>query len=296
MKRKFIYTLLAISLSTILTACGHEHTWVEATCTQPKHCSECEEIEDNILEHSWVEVTCAEAKHCSKCGITEGEALPHTLTEANFQQPATCEVCGETDGEKLQADFEKYGWEYVSEVDKEYTFINQCLEAPEELTTGKIVFSDYEIFASKEGYEAKEGYEWRSITYTIIFDDKNANEYGHGGFYMMPGSFYDMVASLDGDYNESGDYAYTINYNGNDMMILEKNGVVLQDEWIWINDENAYFIKKVRQDFCVPIGYDGMILSVMDAERRKNLPSDMKTIEDVNPYLSNENTVTFRLQ
>ena len=56
------------------------------------------------------------------CGEAEGSALEHTLTEANYQQAATCEVCGATVGEPLQADFEKYNFNYVTETDKEYPF------------------------------------------------------------------------------------------------------------------------------------------------------------------------------
>lgn len=99
----------------MLAGCGHEHTWSEATCTEPKTCSECGETEGEPLGRTWVEASCAEPKHCSVCGETEGKPLEHTLTEANYQQAATCEVCGETVGEPLQADFEKFGLECNAE-------------------------------------------------------------------------------------------------------------------------------------------------------------------------------------
>lgn len=121
--------LLVMSLSTMLTACGHEHTWGEATCTQPKTCSEYGETEGEILEHIWVDATCAKAKYCSECGAIEGEALPHTLKEANYQQPETCEVCGAIKGEKLQAGFEKQGLKSNIEWDVPYTYIRKIKKA-----------------------------------------------------------------------------------------------------------------------------------------------------------------------
>ena len=109
MKRKSLIVVLSCMFMLGLTACAHEHTWQEATCTTPKICTECDEIEGDVLEHTWVEATCVEAKTCGACGETEGEPLEHMWTEANYQQAKTCSVCGETEGEPLQADFEKYG-------------------------------------------------------------------------------------------------------------------------------------------------------------------------------------------
>ena len=85
----------------LLCACGHEHTWSEATCTTPKTCTECGETEGEVLGHTWVEATCTEPKTCSVCGATEGEALGHTWVEATCIEPKTCSVCGATEGEAL---------------------------------------------------------------------------------------------------------------------------------------------------------------------------------------------------
>ena len=86
--RKFIGKMCSIGavfiLMLVLTGCGHKHTWAEATCTEPKKCSECGEIEGNPLGHDWsVEATCTEPKKCGRCGATDGEALGHDWMEAN---------------------------------------------------------------------------------------------------------------------------------------------------------------------------------------------------------------------
>ena len=99
--KKIAALLLALVMALTLCACGHEHSWVEATCTEPKTCSECGETEGEALGHSWTEATCTEPKTCSRCGLTEGEALGHSWKEATCTEPRTCSGCGLTEGDAL---------------------------------------------------------------------------------------------------------------------------------------------------------------------------------------------------
>lgn len=80
------------------------HNWIEATCTDPRTCSICGEIEGVPLGHTWLEATCTEPKTCSICGETEGEPLGHTWLEATCTESKTCSVCGESEGEPLGHD------------------------------------------------------------------------------------------------------------------------------------------------------------------------------------------------
>ena len=73
--------LLAIEAKAAEEEAAHEHSWMEATCTEPKTCSICGETEGEALGHSWIEATCTEPKTCSVCGETEGEALGHDWGE-----------------------------------------------------------------------------------------------------------------------------------------------------------------------------------------------------------------------
>lgn len=100
MRKKIMYAASILTMVFMFTGC-HQHTWEEATCTEPKTCSECGETEGKALGHTWEEATCTEAKTCSVCGKTEGEALGHTWEEATCTEPKTCSVCGKTDGEAL---------------------------------------------------------------------------------------------------------------------------------------------------------------------------------------------------
>ncbi len=99
--KRFAMVLLALFMAFFVCACGHEHTWVEATCISPKICSVCGATDGEALGHSWIEATCTTPKTCSACGATEGEALGHTWAEATCTEPKTCSVCGATEGEAL---------------------------------------------------------------------------------------------------------------------------------------------------------------------------------------------------
>ena len=101
--KKVVILLLITIMVLAICACTlfHQHTWRDATCTEPKTCIGCGETEGEALGHTWVDATCIEPKTCSVCGATEGGALGHTWVEATCTEPKTCSVCGATEGEAL---------------------------------------------------------------------------------------------------------------------------------------------------------------------------------------------------
>ena len=74
-----------------------EHSWKDATCTDPKTCSECGATEGSALEHNWKAATCTAPKTCSECGATEG-SVEHSWKAATCTTPKTCSKCGATTG------------------------------------------------------------------------------------------------------------------------------------------------------------------------------------------------------
>ena len=46
-------------------------------------------------EHSWIDATCTEPKTCALCGETEGEALGHDYSTSNFFKTGVCSRCGD---------------------------------------------------------------------------------------------------------------------------------------------------------------------------------------------------------
>lgn len=102
--KKILTLCFSFSLIMLLSGCCFPHTWVEATCEQPKTCSKCGAREGEPLGHTWVAATCEQPKTCSVCGKTEGEPLDHTegdWEETKKAEPGIagervkkCSVCG----------------------------------------------------------------------------------------------------------------------------------------------------------------------------------------------------------
>lgn len=101
MKSKKILGMAVLCGVLCFAGCKHEHVWEEATCTMPKHCTECEATEGELLEHTWKSATCTEAKTCKVCGATEGEALGHSFLAATCVSAEGCIACGEKRGEPV---------------------------------------------------------------------------------------------------------------------------------------------------------------------------------------------------
>lgn len=99
--KKFFVAILVISMLLGVTACGCNHLWESATCTQPRHCVRCGKVEGGTVDHNWTEATCTSPKKCSVCDLTEGEKLGHDWLAATYTKPETCSRCKETRGEKL---------------------------------------------------------------------------------------------------------------------------------------------------------------------------------------------------
>lgn len=89
--KRGIAILLALVCLLGLCGCGHEHTWEEATCTQPMTCSECGKTQGEPNGHQWTEATCETPRTCSVCGETEGEPLGHSKGSwETIKEPTIC--------------------------------------------------------------------------------------------------------------------------------------------------------------------------------------------------------------
>ena len=103
-KAAVLSLIIAVSASLLLSGCFHTHEWAEATCTEPRRCTGCEETEGEPLGHDWQDATCTKPRTCKRCGVTEGEPLGHDWQDATCTEPRTCKRCGETEGEPLGHD------------------------------------------------------------------------------------------------------------------------------------------------------------------------------------------------
>ena len=100
-KAAVLSVIIAVSASLLLSGCFHTHEWAEATCTEPRRCTGCEETEGEPLGHDWQDATCTKPRTCKRCGETEGEPLGHDWQDATCTEPQTCARCGETEGKPL---------------------------------------------------------------------------------------------------------------------------------------------------------------------------------------------------
>lgn len=90
--KKIALLMSFLTIIMALTACGHEHRWEEATCTEPKTCRDCGKTEGESNGHNWIEATCTEPEHCAECGeVKEGTEKGH-----NYQD-GYCTRCKEKD-------------------------------------------------------------------------------------------------------------------------------------------------------------------------------------------------------
>lgn len=89
-------TILLVLIMIVLTSCGCEHEWEEATCETPKTCKKCNATDGEKLGHDWKAPTCTTAKVCTKCGKVEGEPLGHITPNLSCENKDVCTRCGET--------------------------------------------------------------------------------------------------------------------------------------------------------------------------------------------------------
>lgn len=274
--------IIVLTLILLLTGCSCKHEWSEASCETAKTCNLCGEVEGEALGHNWTEASCEASKTCSTCGLTDGEPLAHTwedatcaapktctvckategetlahnLTEANFQEASTCTVCGATEGKPLTPDFVTHGMECRAELGVAYPYTTYCTDNPEYQTTGTFTISDYAVFTSDETHAMQEGFVWQAVTLSYFFNDDNAWNYG-ASMTVSTSDYYDVGQPESA--NENGYSTVTVNYHGQNYecwVDAQKSGGWNRDkkELTWV----------VRLYFCVPEGYDGVVVGAYD--------------------------------
>ena len=73
--KRVVIIFIALAIAVSMAGCKCSHVWEEATCTTPKTCAECGEMEGEPLGHEWEEASHLAPKKCSVCEETEGESL-----------------------------------------------------------------------------------------------------------------------------------------------------------------------------------------------------------------------------
>ena len=169
--------------------------------------------------------------------------------------------------EPVASEMEQAGFTYFMEEGEPYAFVNRCADNKDLDTVGEATVVSYEIFESADGYEPLEGYEWRAVTIEIRFFDDNAWEYGIEG---VTGSFEDYyhvkllddTAELIEETDTYDQYRYTIIHNGQEMDAYYFDNYGIWSDWFSDGNGNHECTLTLVDEFLVPIGYDGCVVSI----------------------------------
>lgn len=94
-KTKVMLVFTTLMMAITLSACGHEHEWERATCTEPRECISCGETDGEPKGHDWIDATETSPRTCDRCGKTEGEVLGDAPGEAvDSNEPLLSEIVG----------------------------------------------------------------------------------------------------------------------------------------------------------------------------------------------------------
>ena len=195
--------------------------------------------------------------------------------------------------EPVASEMEQAGFTSFMEEGVPYTFVNRCIDNEDLDSVGEATVVRYEVFASADGYEPLEGYEWRAVTIEIRFFDDNAWEYGVEGILMSSEDYYntkllDDTAELVAEADTYDQYRYTVVCNGQEMDAYYFDNAGTWSDWYVNEDGNQECKYTIVEEFLVPIGYDGCVVSI--ANSRVEWP-DGAYITDLNP----EDFLLFRL-
>ena len=187
--------------------------------------------------------------------------------------------------EPVASEMEQAGFIYFMEEGEPYFFDNQCIDNEDLDSVGEATVVSYEIFESADGYDPLEGYEWRAVTIEIRFFDDNAWEYGVEGILMSSEDYYntkllDDTAELVKEADTYDQYQYTIVYNGQEMDAYYFDNAGTWSDWYVNEDGNNECKYTVVEEFLVPVGYDGCVVSI--ANSRVEWP-DGAYITDLDP-------------
>lgn len=123
-KRWYCLIGLIIIMSILLVACDTEetqpaceHEWVNATCTEPQHCSKCGATMGSALGHDWVSATATSDGYCKRCRekgsksyLSGGEITIYnaiTMSLSNFKDPSSVRLISVKEGYEGPSDSQR---------------------------------------------------------------------------------------------------------------------------------------------------------------------------------------------
>ena len=299
MMKKKHYLISILMCTVILTACGHEHSFCEASCEAPATCAECGASQEGsvALGHDFTEATCTEPPTCTRCGQSQGEALGHDYAEATCTEPSTCVVCGEVTGEalghnpepaaatmwddavcsnchliienRIPGSFEENGIICHTDLDVPYEYPNEegITDLNEDGVHFKVTYSNYRCFESDSTHEALDGYVWQQVDIEVIVSHPTGTDpdFDIGALWE---DYYDPKLAEDTERENKGN-AYTVNFRDGcfgqcfreipQPKYKHYPAVEDKDGWGW---SWPYYKYETTATFRVPRDYDGAVIGI----------------------------------
>lgn len=221
---------------TIEVVCSHEDVWYDYVDENGHdvYCYYCEKLL-GYVEHSWVEATCAEPQHCSGCGATVGAPSDqHTWDEGYISSFPTCTTAGEkifacnVCGENYVETIPAYGHHVILDDPHDHSsllFENNSTYPSFELVDGQYVstnkadssFSYMAITAVEDctlaieyGVSSEQGFDFLSIYYNGELYNKISGDDCEYivGMTLSAGDMITIVYSKDGSQSKNQDEGY----------------------------------------------------------------------------------------
>ncbi len=287
--------------------------------------------------HLWKEATCTEPRTCQSCGEIDGEPLGHEPSEADYWTPSRCLRCGEELSPPVTPDFELHEMNVNMDQNMTMNYYTVCANDPSKVTVGQAVISRYSVMKSSKKIASimgnnwvlpeKEGYEWRFLELEILFNDYNAQYFGFNIRETME-NYYEMADhSVKPDFNAllpTPDPNATPTPTPNPLQVISEDHnnathVYTQDA-LWV-EENCWYeynfvVEYQGQSYIctrvydgalsgweqgsntfhyatavqVPVGFDGCVFCLYDA-RHGMAPADWHYFYEA----ADQNTLYFRL-
>ena len=292
MKKKILTLVLTAATAAMLAGCGNAAKRADSgeAVIGDEAAAETDTAEGTAGEpectHEWVDATCTEAKHCSICGATEGEPLPHTWVEATYETPKTCSVCGTTEGEPKQSYFDEHGVDVPDgPVDCTVDYIYYNSDDPETYCrVGDAVFTQTDCYAEPAD---EEGYQNVHLMLTVTLQPGAYYDGAEGVNYtdmLFRSAIYDwytgrMLPARDMDSDDAQEYAVTLDIDGVSYEVSYSHEVSWENgEWVEDEAGNATLSNTATEEyiFRIPEGYDGLVFCA--APEREYTGLDTETV------------------
>lgn len=204
-KRNLFCACILVVILLLLSGCGCQHEWEEATCRTAKTCIHCGKTEGEPLRHDWQEATCTSPKTCARCEKTKGEPLGHVPGEVVetvdvVKAERHCEQCCQTCGAVLSQSSE-YVDSFLTDADTFVFSPNQFLNRLSNIA--KEYYPDFTYSVTETISGAIVQLDWgidEDYTTTLIFHHADYSaftqaEYNTAGVYCVAFGCYGTLES-----------------------------------------------------------------------------------------------------